>query len=86
MVEVNPSGDGSQVSIDNAYQTLQEYVQGQDKDVAQASEAAKSGTTGDTLDLEMAIQRWSLSTSLESEVIKSIASALRSIIRNISTE
>ena len=83
---VNLSTGGGDVSVDSAYTTLQTYVESQDTTLAQASEKAKSGNTVDTMNLEMAIQRWSLSTDLESETIKAVANAIRSIIRNVSTE
>jgi len=77
---------GGDVSVDSSFQTLEGYMETQDASLAQASEKAKSGNTVDTMNLEMSIQKWSLATDLESQTIKSVANAIRSIIRNVSTE
>ena len=77
---------GGDVSVDSSFQTLEGYMETQDASLAQASEKAKSGNTVDTMNLEMSIQKWSLATDLESQTIKSVANAIRSIIRNVATE
>ncbi|MBC6445195.1 MAG: hypothetical protein GDA50_07210 [Alphaproteobacteria bacterium GM202ARS2] len=74
---------GSGLSLDN---TMKTFGQGMDKmeaDVASAQEAAQSGNTADTMKLQFAIQKWSIMTSMESNMSKAIADALRSIVKNM---
>ncbi len=80
------SGGGGDVSVDFAHKTLNDYMESSDSSLATATQKAQSGNTVDTLNLELAIQKWSLATDLDSETIKSVANGIRSIIRNISTE
>ena len=77
-----PTGGGG-LSIDSAMKSFSSSIDKIEGDVASAQEAAQSGNTADTMKLQMAIQKWSIMTSMESNVVKATADAMRSIIKNI---
>ena len=80
---MNEISGGSGISIDS---TMKSFAEGTDKmegDVANAQEAAQSGNTSDAMKLQFAIQKWSVMMSMESNVSKAVADAMRSIVKNM---
>lgn len=78
--DVNTAGGQS---VDSAFSSMSDAVSGAESKVVEAQSAAQSGSTADIMKLEVAMQRWSIMTEMESTVVKAVADAVRGIVKNI---
>lgn len=78
--DVNTAGGQS---VDSAFSSMSDAVSGAESKVVEAQSAAQSGSTSDIMKLEVAMQRWSIMTEMESTVVKAVADAVRGIVKNI---
>lgn len=78
--DVNAAGGQS---VDSAFSSMSDAVSGAESKVVEAQSAAQSGSTSDIMKLEVAMQRWSIMTEMESTVVKAVADAVRGIVKNI---
>lgn len=78
--DVNPTGGQS---VDSAFSSISKAVKTAETNVASAEEKAQSGSTSDVMQLEIAMQRWSIMTEMESTIVKAVADAVRGIVKNI---
>lgn len=79
----NPTGTTGGQSIDSAFSSINSAVKNAEVGVANAEQNAQSGSTSDVMKLEIAMQKWSIMTEMESTIVKAVADAVRGIVKNI---